>query len=83
MLKSIFNKKIHLIKINLIKKRLQHRRFPVKFKKNFKDTFFYRTFPAAVSDTHNFGEVKNFPACVRYSEQTAIRCLLSIKQENL
>ena len=33
---------------NSIKNRLQHRCFPVKFAKNFNNTFFYRTAPVAI-----------------------------------
>ena len=42
MLESVFNKVTGLKACKFIKKRLHHRRFPVKFE-IFKNTFFYRT----------------------------------------
>ena len=43
VLDSLFNKVTCLKDFNFIKKRLQHRSFPVTFAKNFKNIFFYRT----------------------------------------
>ena len=40
MLESLFNKVAGLKAFNFIKKILQHISFPVKFAKNFKNTFF-------------------------------------------
>ena len=45
MLKSLFNIVAELIAGNFIKKRLQHRRFPVNIEKFFYRTHVYYTFP--------------------------------------
>ena len=49
MLKSLFNKVADLKACSIMKKRLQHRCFPVKFMNSFKHAFFYRTPPVAAS----------------------------------
>ena len=46
---SLFNKVAGLKACNFIKKRLQHRCFPVKFAKFFRTSFFYRKSLVAAS----------------------------------
>ena len=48
MLESLFNKAAGSQPCNFIKKRLQHRCFPVKFQ-NYQEHLFYRTSPVAAS----------------------------------
>ena len=48
-----FNKVAGLRPANLLKKRLWHRCFPVKFCEIFKNTFFYRTALVAASENSN------------------------------
>ena len=50
MLESLFNKVRGLKVCSFIKKRLQHRCFPVKYAKFWRTPFFYRTLPVAASD---------------------------------
>ena len=48
VLESLSNKVAGLKAGNFIKKKLQHRCFPVNIAKNFKNSLFYRTSPVAV-----------------------------------
>ena len=50
MLETLFNKVRGLKVCSFIKKRLQHRCFPVKYAKFWRTPFFYRTLPVAASD---------------------------------
>ena len=49
VLEPLFNKYAGLKAFNFIKKRLQHRYFPVKIAKFLETPFFYRAHPVAAS----------------------------------
>ena len=54
MLESLFDKATDLKACNFIKKKFQHRCFPVKCAKFVRTPFFYRTSPVAASDFNLF-----------------------------
>ena len=58
MLKSLFNKVAGLQTYTFIKKRLQHKCFPVKFEKLLSTSFFNRTTPVAASLLDPFIAIK-------------------------
>ena len=60
MLESLFNTVACLKACNYIKKRLQHRGFPVNIGKLLRTAFFFRTFLVAASDGYNLLEQKRF-----------------------
>ena len=70
-MKSLFNKVKGLRVCSFIKKRLQHRYFPVKFEKFLKSTFFYKIPLVAASEEQVAGEVGNFPCLYDKGNRTA------------
>ena len=54
VLESLFDKATDLKACNFIKKKFQHRCFPVKCAKFVRTPFFYRTSPVAASDFNLF-----------------------------
>ena len=82
MLASLFNKIAGLQAYNFIKKRLQHRCFPVKFVKSILDTHFkehLRTTASRSSDLEEFCEKAALKIYVKLIKEHACKGFLKVR----